>query len=314
MKIVYFGSDEFAIPVLRSLVNSKHDVLTVVVESARSGKQMDRASNPLAVQADKEKLPVIFCDDVQAIEFLEKISSLEGDLGILSTFRQLLPPSVRTVFKGGCIGIHPSLLPKYRGLDAIPWSILKGESKSGISIYRIIDRPCAGPILVQRETAIRPKETSAELKYRLARIACDAIGAALGLLESNPELEGEIQDDRLATTTSRLKESDGNVHFEETAEAVARRCRAMWPWPGGRCRYRGSGDQDEEIIIISATAAGATEEGKRPGIIASNHTVATHKGSLEIHSLKLADDRFIKWRDFIEERNVKPGDRFDPID
>jgi methionyl-tRNA formyltransferase len=313
MRIVYFGSDEFAIPVLRSLVNSKHDISAIVVQSIRSASPGDTASNPLAVQAEQENLQVIGCDDIQRSDFLEKLSSYQADMGIISTFRQLLPDPVRAVFKGECIGIHPSLLPKFRGPDPVAWSILSGESKSGISVYRLMDIPCGGPILVQRETAIRPGETTEELNFRLARIACDAIGVALELLESDPEVEGEPQDDRRATTTSRLKESDGYLFFEETAEDIARRCRAMWPWPGGRCRYRGSGDQDEEMIIISASATTVADEERSPGMISSDFTLATHEGALEIHGLKLSDDRLIRWRDFIEERNVKPGDRFDSM-
>lgn len=313
MRIVYFGSGEFAVPILRWLVNSRHEVVKVVTEPDRdTGPEKIVLSTPVAVQAAEEGLCVLSCEDVNEPDFVERMRSLRPDLGIVAAFGQKLSSSLRSAFFGGCVNIHGSLLPKYRGPDAIAWAILNGEARTGVTVFRMVDQLYAGPILVQRETVIGPIETCDELDYRLARIACDAIDAALKALDNNVQFAGESQDDSQAIEAPKLKESNGYLHFDEPAESIALRCRAMWPWPGGRCLYCSASGQSENVIIITATPIPATEN-IAPGTVTPEYTIATAKGALQIHGLEVSDMRLLSWEAFIKERNVKPGDRFQPI-
>src|SRR5690606_30435820 len=148
---------------------------------------------------------------------------------------------------GGCVNLHASLLPKYRGAGPIQAAMLAGEEITGVTVFRLVDRMDAGPILVQRQTAIGPTETAEELEGRLARIGCDAIDATLSLLEKNLHAPGEPQDDAQATRAPKLTKADGYLRFDEPAERIALRCRAMWPWPGGRCRYVSADGRSEEV-------------------------------------------------------------------
>ena len=314
MRIIYFGAGEFAVPSLRWLVNSKHEVIKVVTEpDDDTGEEKTGRISPVADQAAREGLTVHFCEDVNAPDFVEQTKPLKADFGIAASFQQELSPLLRSAFKGGCVSIHGSLLPKYRGPDAVAWAILKGEARTGVTVFRIIDKPYAGPILSQRETLIKPLETCDELAFRLARVACDALDAALEIIDDNLQFAGTFQNESQVLEVKKLKASDGHLHFDEPAETIALQCRAMWPWPGGRCLYQSASGRSEEVVVVTATPVPA-DENVAPGTITDQNTVSTAKGALLIHEIQLSDKRFVSWEAFIEEYRVRPGDCFRSID
>ncbi|MCP4245536.1 MAG: hypothetical protein GY778_00665, partial [bacterium] len=200
-----------------------------------------------------------------------------------------------------------------RGAAPVAWAILNGEERTGVTVFRLVDRMDAGPILVQRQTAIDPTEACDDLEARLSRVGCDAIDATLQLLESDPNAAGELQDESQATPAPKLKKSDGYLHFDRPAGELALRCRAMWPWPGAKCRYR-SADGRSEDLTISVAAAVPTTAPEPPGMMTSILTVATGEGTLEIHGLKPAGKRLMSWQEFVNGRHVQPGDRLEAID
>lgn len=310
MRIVYFGWDEFGVPVLMSLANSDHEILGVVAPAGSGASKT--AGRTIQVEAEELALPVYNYEVADASEVAKEVGSLKAELGIVAALEEELPDPFRRTFSAGWIGIHPSLLPKYRGRSPISWSILNGEMKTGVTVYRIADRPYAGPVLVQRETMIRPGETWTELNFRLARIACDAIGAALKTLALNPQFAGEAQDESKASPAPELRASDGHLRFDEPAEIVALRCRAMWPKPGTLCRYVSENGEVEHLQIVRATAERGTIQ-LLPGTITSELKVATGEGVLQIQEIKPAGGRVTSWQKFIRERRVSPGERFEPV-
>jgi len=311
---VFFGSGEFGVPSLRWLVNSRHEAALVVTQPDRpAGRGKKVLPTAIALQAEKEGLTVERCPEVNAPAFVERMGSVGAELGIVVAFGQKLEAAARSAFANGCVNLHGSLLPKFRGAAPIPWTILAGEVKTGVTVFRLVDRLDAGPILVQRETMIGPTETSGALHDRLARIGCDAMEAALRLLEASPGWAGEPQDESRATRAAKLSKSEGYLRFDEPAEQIALRCRAMWPWPGARCRYVSARGKKAEVTIAGATAVpGPASEA--PGTITPVLTVATGAGTLEIHELQPAGKRLMSWRDFVNGRHVRPGDRFESID
>ena len=168
-------------------------------------------------------------------------------------------------------------------------------------------------MLIKRETMIGPFETAEELHGRLSGVACDALDAALKLYEANPLPDGECQDESQATRAPKLSKTEGRLDFNEPAEAITRRCRAFWPWPGARCRFVGADGKTVDVTICSATAAPGSSADP-PGTITSILTVATGNGTLEIHSLQPAGKRAMGWQDFVNGRHVQPGDRFVSLD
>jgi methionyl-tRNA formyltransferase len=312
MRIVYFGGDEFAVPTLMSLVNSDHKVLCVVTTAGEDISNATVGRNPVEVEAEKFALPVYYYDARGASELAGDVGHLKPDLGIVATLGKELSDPLRRAFSAGCIGIHPSLLPRYRGASPISWAILNREKKTGVTVFRIADRPHAGPILAQRETMIRPGEIWTEMHFRLARIACDAVDAALKTLDRDPHFAGETQDESKASPAPEMKASDGYLRFDEPAEIIALRCRALWPWPGTLCRYVGENGEVEDLQIVRATAERGTIQ-LLPGTITSGFKVATTEGFLQIQEIKPAKGRVRSWQEFIRERHVSPGERFEPV-
>lgn len=310
MRVVFFGAGEFAVPSLRWVGNSPHEVVLVVTQPDRpAGRGKKLLPTPVAIQAAQDGLNVVRCDDVNTPEFVERLRGLKPDIGVVIDFGQKLQTEVRGVFPSECINLHGSLLPKFRGAAPAAYAILAGEQKTGVTVFRLVDRMDAGPILVQRETAIGPYETREELNGRLAAIGCDALDAVFKLYAADPLPPGRPQNESQATRAPKLSKADGLLRFEESAEMIARRCRALWPWPGARCRYVGTEGAAVEVTIVSATAAPVRVD-VPPGTVTPILTVATGAGTLEIHSLQPAGKRPMGWQDFVNGRRVQAGCRF----
>jgi len=313
MRIVFFGSGEFAVPSLRSLTNSHHQIVAVVTPPDRpAGRGRKTIPTPVAARAIEDGLPLVPRADVNEPAFVELVRDHAADLGVVIDFGQKLQAPIRTAFKCGCINVHGSLLPKYRGAAPVARAILDGEPWTGVTVFRLVDRMDAGPVLVQRQTRVGSEETCSDLEVRLSRIGCDAIQAALQMLEADPWCPGEPQDESKATRAPKLTKADGHLRFDEPAEQIARRCRAMWPWPGARCRYVSTNGKSEEVILGMATTVAATPEGP-PGTLTPVLTVACGQGALELHSIQPAGKRLMSWRDFVNGRHVEPGDRLETI-
>jgi methionyl-tRNA formyltransferase len=313
MRVVFFGSGEFGVPSLRWVANSPHELPAVVTPPDRpAGRGKKLMPPPVARQAQADNLPLFRSEDVNQPDFVRRMAHLDADLGIVVDFGQKLREPVRSAFRHGCVNTHGSLLPRYRGAAPVAWAILEGEQSTGVTVFRLVDRMDAGPVLVRRETRIDPVETCEELEGRLARIGCDAIDAALRRLEADPDDPGEPQDESLVTLAPKLTKAHGHVNFEDPAERIHRQCRAMWPWPGARCRYVSASGRNEEITIATASTTLAPAP-YPPGCITEIMTVCTGDGTLEIHSLKPAGKRLMSWRDFVNGRQVQPMDRLESL-
>ncbi len=310
MRLVYFGSGDFAVPSLRKLVNLPHEVVLVVTQPDRpAGRGKHLRPTPVARQAEQEGLRVEKCANVNDPGFVRKLQSLRADLGVVAAFGQLIKEPVRMAFPGQCVNLHASLLPKYRGAAPIHHALLADEALTGVTVFRLVDRMDAGPILLTRETAIGPSETCGDLHDRLAGIACDAVDAAIKMHEETPLPPAEPQDESLVTLAPKLSKTDGHLRFDVPARDVALRCRAMTPWPGARCCFIPSDGQEIDISLTSVSVIPKASD-LGPGEITENLTVATADGELEIHALQPAGKGEMSWQDFVNGRHVKPGDCF----
>jgi len=315
MRVVFFGSGEFAVPSLWWLINSDHEIASVVTQPDRpAGRGKKPHSTPVAVKAEEYNLPIERCENVNDGAFVEKMRSLKADIGVVAAFGQKMSAQLRTVFPSECINLHGSLLPKYRGASPISAAILAGDTETGVTVFRLVDPFDAGPILIQRTTKITPTETCGDLHDRLAGISCDALDTALKLHESEPLPPGKAQDESQVTLAPKLNKRDGYLRFDEPANKIALRCRAMWPWPGGRCRYVPVEGKPVDVTISTATAL--PKDAHVPaGTITDVLSVAAAAGTLEIHAIKPSGKRLMSWQDFVNGRHVKPGDRFEtPIE
>ena len=312
MRVVFLGSGEFARPTLQWLAESEHDVVLTVTQPARpKGRGRRVVRTPVQALADDLSLETVATEDVNSREVMARIESLDARLGLVIDFGQKLGPELLATMPAGCINLHASLLPKYRGAAPINWAILNGDERTGCTVFRVNERMDAGPILTSRWTAIKPEETAGELHDRLAGIGADAVQAALQLFEGEAIPEGTPQDESEATRARKLKKADGVIDFDQPARRVAYHVCGMTPWPGAWAQFRARDGRWEKVAITRARCAeGIAPPGITPGTIDARRYVAVRDGFVEILEIKPSSGRQMSWRDYVNGRHVAEGDQF----
>lgn len=329
MRIVFLASGHFALPTLQWLAGSEHEIVAIVTQPARpAGRGRRTTRTPVRAVADELGLTVLEPEDVNAPDCLRRLGDCDAHIGLTIAFGQKLGRELLSLFSGGCINLHASLLPKYRGAAPINWAIVRGEERTGVTVFRLVERMDAGPILTVRETAIRPRETAAELHDRLADLGVDAVRSALEACEAQwvrgatePRPAGAPQAETDATKAPKLQKSDGHVDFDRPAVAIANQILGMTPWPGARARYEASDGRYEDVLLLRAIACEKGEDGRsdsagptaaviEPGVLDERLFVAAADGFVRILEIKPSSGRTISWQDFVNGRHVAPGDRF----
>ena len=230
-RILFMGTPAFAVPALEGLVRSGYPVIGVVTQPDRpQGRGRTIAPPPVKLLANGLGLTVLQPEKVRTPDFLETFRQLAPDLVIVAAFGQILPGEIIHGPREGCINIHPSLLPKYRGAAPINWALIRGEEKTGVTIMRMDEGVDSGDILLQEETPIGAEETFGALHDRLAKMGAGLLLNALAMLEAGT-LQPRPQDHRLATTAPRLAPEDGLIRWDADARTIVALIRGLSPTP-----------------------------------------------------------------------------------
>jgi len=304
-RTLFMGTPEFAVQTLTGLVKRGYPVIGVVTQPDRpQGRGRATAPSPVKVLADDLGLTVFQPDKVRHPSFLETFRDLAPDLVIVAAFGQILPKEIILGPKLGCINIHPSLLPKYRGAAPINWALIRGEEKTGVTIMRMDEGVDSGAILLQEETPIGPSETYGMLHDRLAKMGAELLLIALAMLQAGT-LQPRQQDDLLATTAPRLSREDGLIHWENDHRNIVSLIRGLSPHP---CAYTTIDGKQLKIFIASAETASITES---PGTVAGETVaglrVAAKNGYVLIQELQLEGKKRLAVRDFLRGVRIAPG-------
>ncbi len=311
MRLLFFGSGAFAVPTLRNL-QQNHDIAAVITQPDRpSGRGRKLTPTPVKERALQLGLQVITVEQVNDESMVRRLLDFGADVGVVLAFGQKIGPPIRDSIPGGCINAHASLLPKYRGAAPFQWTIINGEEKAGVTVFKLVQRMDAGPILTTRWTSPKPEETADELHDRLAGIAVDAITGALELYAADPNPPGEPQDEAAATQARKLKKEDGFIDFAKPAAELAHFVCGMWDWPGARCRFSSNdSSRSEDVVLARARLAEGVPADLLPGELDSRLLVTTGDGMLELLEIKPAGGKLMTWPDFANGRHLKAGDRF----
>jgi methionyl-tRNA formyltransferase len=293
MRIVFMGSPRFAIPSLKSLTDVYPIVGVVTQPDRKAGRGRKFSQSAVKMWSSEHGLPIIQPHRIKNSEAIEQLKTWNPDVIVVAAYGQILPVEVLELPEWGCLNIHASLLPRWRGAAPIPASILHGDSKTGITIMKMDSGLDTGPILAQRSTSISPEETGGDLSDRLSEIGADL------LIDTLPSyLEGDIkpaeQDHAKATYSPMLKKDDGALDFEQTAEKLVRQTRAFEPWPGSYLTWG-------ETRIVVRKAHASPVSGGIPGVITQIEglpAVGTNQGLLVLDILQPAG------------RKPMPGDAF----
>lgn len=235
------GTPEFAVPSLKALLESRHQVAAVVTRpDRRSGRGLKVHPPPVKVVAQGEGVPVLQPVRIRDTAFLEAVSSYSPDVLAVVAYGRILPPAVLEAAPNGGVNLHASLLPKYRGAAPVAWAIARGESVTGITTMRMVKELDAGEIYLQKSTPIDPGETAAELEARLADLGAPFLVETLDALEQG-QMAGIPQDGSKATFAPVLTKSDGHIDWTMSAREIACRTRAFDPWPTAFTSLDGKG-------------------------------------------------------------------------
>ena len=240
-RILFMGTPAFAVPALTGLVKHGYPVIGVVTQPDRpQGRGQSKAPPPVKLLAEDLGLTVLQPEKVRHPSFLSRFHELAPEIVIVAAFGQILPEEIILSPRLGCINIHPSLLPKYRGAAPINWALIRGEEKTGVTIMRMAEGMDAGAILLQEETPIGPSETFGQLHDRLATLGAELLLIALAMLRAET-LQPRPQDDRLATAAPRLSRQDGLIHWKNDCRKIVSLIRGLSPTPCeiGRASCRG---------------------------------------------------------------------------
>jgi len=245
---------------------------------------------------------------VRTAEFAEKLRALDADVAVVVAYGRILPRAVLDAPRMGCVNVHASLLPRWRGAAPIQWSIFHGDEETGVTLMQVDEQMDAGPILATASTPIEPNDDAATLSARLSNMGADLLREQLPRYVAG-ELTPQPQDGAAATMAPLLKKEHGRIDWNKSARAVHNQIRGMNPWPGAHT------DLGERRIKVHRTVASTLDpEDATPGqVIALDPEgilVACAEGTLEIQELQESGRKRVDARSFASGRGVTVGDRF----
>jgi methionyl-tRNA formyltransferase len=253
MRIIFMGTPRFAVPTLERLLASEHEIVGVWTQPDRSaGRGQKLVPGPVKSLAQAHGLAVFQPLTLKDPRAIEQITSLKPEIIVLVAYGQILPQAVLDIPKFGCLNVHPSLLPKYRGASPVASAILGGDKETGVTIMLMDAGMDTGPILAQRMADIYPTETAESLEGRLSET-----GAEL-LMETLPRWVGinlrpQPQVYAQATCSRQITKADGEVDWNLSAIELSRRVRAFYPWPGCYTQWQGKVLKVLEAVVLPSS-------------------------------------------------------------
>jgi len=282
-RALFFGTPDFAVPCLRALIELA-DLQVVVTQPDRpSGRGMKLTPPPTKVVAEAAGIPVWQPTKVRSPEFAESLRALNADIAVVVAYGRILPRAVLDAARLGSVNVHASLLPKYRGAAPIQWSIVNGDSETGVSLMQMDEGMDTGSVLAMAATPIDAQETGGELAIRLSAMGAELLRARWSALMEGA-LHATPQDNALATTAPMLSKEDGCVRWADTAQQVHDRVRGMSPWPGAYSFLDGERLKIHRTRVVDHTAQqtpGTIVEASGNGIV-----VACARGLIAIDELQ----------------------------
>lgn len=270
MNVVFFGTSEFAMPILRRLIDSKRAVLAVVTQpDKRKGRRLKLAPPPTKVLAQAKNIPVYQPDNASSKGSLEYLRRLKADLFVVAAFGQILKKEVLEIPKNYSLNVHGSLLPKYRGAAPTNWAIINGDKTSGVTVIKMNEKMDEGDIILKKEIAIDAEDTNITLSEKLSDLAASSLMEAIELIESN-KLKLTEQDDSIATYAPKLKKKDGLIDWDEPALTIHHKVCGLLPWPGAYTFFK-----DKILKILKTEVAQELKENAKNGEVVA---ILKHKG------------------------------------
>jgi methionyl-tRNA formyltransferase len=297
MKIIFAGTPEFALPVLQVLLDGSHELVAVYTRPDRpSGRGQRLTESPVKRLASRFAIPVCQPGTLRDRDARAAVDAFRADLMIVVAYGLILPPAVLTMPRLGCINVHASLLPRWRGAAPIQRAILAGDRETGVCLMQMEAGLDTGPVLASAACPIEPDDTGGRLHDRLSVMGAQLLKENLDRY-ARGELEPREQDDSQASYADKLEKAEAMIDWTMSAEQIARQVRAFNPWPVAETRYSG-----RQLRIWEARPVAISTQ-HPPGMVLgagkSGIDVACGVGALRILAVQLAGARQVSSIDFI---------------
>ncbi len=279
MRVIFMGTPDFSVAALNALVEAGHEVVCVYSQPPRpAGRGKKDRSSPVQQRAEALGLPVRHPVSLRSVEAQAEFAALDADIAVVVAYGLILPQSILDAPQHGCLNIHASLLPRWRGAAPIHRAIMAGDEKTGVCIMQMEAGLDTGPVLLRRETAIAPEETTAQLHDRLSTIGAEAIVAALDGLAA---LKPHVQPGTGVTYASKIDKSEARIDWSLPAIEVDRLIRGVSPFPGAWFEHQGTRVKALGSRLAEGTGAPGT-------VLDQDLTIACGAGAVQLTRLQRA--------------------------
>lgn len=300
MRVVFMGTPDFSVPALERIA-TEHEVVAVVTQKDKpKGRGMSVSYTPVKESALKLNIPIYQPDKVKEESFVEELRKLNPDVIVVIAFGQILSNDILTLPKYGCINVHASLLPKYRGAAPIQWAVIDGEEKSGVCTMKMDEGLDTGDIIDVDEITLDPKETGGSLFDKLAKLGGELILKTLQNLEFGKAIFIK-QDDSKSTYAKKMTKELGHIDFKKDAESIERLIRGLNPWPSAFTYLDGKVMKiwDADVVDADGVPGTVIREEK------DSFVIATGSKALKVNELQLEGKKRMKASDFLNGRSIE---------
>lgn len=307
MRIVFMGTPEFAVPSLEALLASGDEVVGVISQPDRpKGRGHELAPPPVKILAQQAGIPILQPLKIRTPDFLEALAAWKPDLIAVTAYGRILHAPILNLPPMGCVNVHGSLLPKYRGAAPVQWAVINGETETGITTMLMDEGMDTGAMLLQESIPILPDDTAGTLAPRLASLGGRLLVETISRLKAGT-ITPMTQDHARATLAPLLKKEDGAIDWSTDARSIANRIRGLSPWPGAYTFY------GQERWNIWKAAAAQTPTQEQPGTLLTvtkqSLTVSTGGGALEILEIQAANSKRMSIAQFLAGHRLNPGEQ-----
>lgn len=305
MKVVFMGTPDFAVPVLEALIKN-HNVVAVVSQPDKpKGRGKKLQPTPVKAVAEANNIPVYQPERIKDDEFIDFLETIEADIYVVVAYGQLLSQRILDIPKYGCVNVHGSLLPKYRGAAPIQWSIINGEEKTGVTIMYMVRKCDAGDMILKREIEIAPEDTYETLHDKMAPVGAEALIDALNLIEKG-EVKAEKQDNSLSCYASMITKDMGIIDWSKSSKEIKNKIRGFNPVPAAYTKYG-----DDVLKIFKADIVEGYENGEIGEILVVDKkhgfTVKTGDGAIMITEIQAKGGKRMNCADYMRGHQIEVG-------
>ena len=311
MRIIFAGTPVFAATALDALLNAGHEIILVLTQPDRpAGRGMKTAASAVKLFAQQQDLALLQPLTLKSAEIQTQLLALAADVMIVAAYGLILPETVLKIPRLGCLNIHASLLPRWRGAAPIQRAILAGDHETGITIMQMDAGLDTGAILLKRSIAITPDDTTQSLHDKLGLLGAQSVVEALVLLQQG-KLVSTVQDETLACYAAKIKKTEAEIDWQQSAEQIDRVVRTFNPNPGAYTYFRDIILKIWQAKVVAGRAAG------KPGEIISvdreGITVACGSNMLQVEIVQKPGGKKLSSTDFLTGNNLQPGENFSVV-